>query len=423
VSSSSSSQGRNATSEKKFTALEVAGSDRSGDGGGKTIFQKKKFHPLGEVHLRIFAWVCMVLSQIGTAMYLAGLVRKELGVDEVSSSEEDTPLMSAGLIFSFFQYCFMPLILIANISAILRSRNSYFKSMLRYGGITLGIFIVYIYVYFHFIIPLIRKIFSLTLEDACTVADFFLSFVFSTLRQLNMFVDLLICTLIAFFTLYTPKKCFKGKWIYLFRSFTAIPLIWSLLGYIFLGLNEKGAMIPAYLFPFIPLKPPACLVAFISIVVYLKISEMRFYKNGGTEEEYDKQFLEPESIHKFSRFIAKSLAIGSAVDFIFLIIYIFTEDSEALIRIGFGEGILMFIIIPVVLFYDFTKGNNNPMLGLIIPIIGCVATAIVWIETIYWIISFITDKVVESIALNAARLLAEEESVNSSSLEPSPSIF
>jgi len=229
-----------------------------------------------------------------------------------------------------------------------------------------------------------------------------------------MFVDLFICTLIAFFTLYTPKKCFKGNWIYLFRSFVIIPLVWSILGYIFLGLNGDGAMIPAYLFPFIPLKPPACLLVFIAIVLYLKDSEIRFYKNGGTEEEYDKQFLQSESIHKFSRFTAKALAVGSVVDFIFLIIYACTEDSEALIRMGFGQGILMFIAIPVVLFFDFSKGNNNPMIDLIIPVIGHVANAIVWIETIYWIITFIADKVIALV--EALRGGGEEESIYDMSL-------
>jgi len=360
--------------------------------------EKTRCHPLGELHLRIFAWACMVLSHVGTVMVVFGIIWASFEQEATQESESSTnALETAGTIVGMLQYCYMPLILIANFSCILRSRKSYLTSLLQYGGFTFGMLILYIFVYFHYIVSVIRKISGFELHDACVLADRALAVLFSTLRQFNVFVDLFICTLIAFFILYTPKHCFKGKLIYVFRSFVVIPLAWSILAFIFLGLNEEGMFIPGYLFPLIPLKPPIFLAVFISLVIFLKVSEQRFIRAGGSLEDYDEEFLKPKSAVHFSRFAAIALGVGSVVDFICLVIYFASDENPAMKRIGFGDSCLMFVIIPIVLFFDFRKSIKNSIISLILPIVSIALIVLIWVEAVYWISAILIDLVMEMI--------------------------
>ena len=172
---------------------------------------------------------------------------------------------------------------------------------------------------------------------------------------------------------YTPKKYFTGDKLLIFRGFVLIPLIWSLLGYIFLGVNDSGSMIPGYLFPLIPLKPPSFLLVFLSLVVFLKIKERRFVQSGKTLEEYDKEFASPESVHSFPL----SLAIGSGVDIILFTVFD-GEENRVMQSVGFGQGSEMFLVIPIILFYDFNKPIKNSSVSTLIPIIGYSLITLHW---------------------------------------------
>jgi len=353
---------------------------------------KKHHHPFSELHIRIFAWGFLVLSHIGSIMsffYTLNARFPKIGPD--GSLEEASPALEIfGIIFMVLQYCYMPLIFLANFSIILRGNSSYFRSLLQYGGYTLGLFLVYIFVYFHYIVSLVEKVDpTVSRAEACNFIDEILSILFSVLRQLNFFIDLFICTLIAFFVLYRPKKIFTGKWLYVFRGFTVIPIVWSILGYVFLGINDgKTIQIPGYLFALIPLKPPVFLVVFIVMVFFLKCKERDFIKKGGTVEEYDAQFLSPESVHHFSVFTTVALIIGSVVDICFLA----SIGSEgACERVGIGQGALLFIVAPVIYFYDFSKGIKKPMLSIIIPAVAWVLIIFMWVEASHYLIFLLVE--------------------------------
>jgi len=199
-----------------------------------------------------------------------------------------------------------------------------------------------------------------------------------------MFVDLFVCTLIAFFLLYRPKKVFTGKKLRIFRAFVIIPVAWSVVGYIFLALNDGGAVIPGYIFPLIPLKPPMFLLVFLALVTYLKIQEWHYTECGMTEEEFNKHFFSAKSVNDFSTFVSVALAIASLID-IFVIIF---ANNEMLERIGFGQSAEMFVAIPIIMFYDFSKNIKNPIVGILIPVIGVVLIVIIYIETGFWIVGF-----------------------------------
>jgi len=167
----------------------------------------------------------------------------------------------------------------------------------------------------------------------------------------------------------------------------AIPIAWSILGYIFLGLNDGGTVIPAYLYPLIPLKPPLFLIMFICLVFFIKIKEKRFVSQGHTKEEYKEYFVGPEFVQSFANFTAISLAICSVVDFALVFV-----TTPAMDRMGFGQGCLLFLVIPIILFFDFTKRIKSPIVSFLIPCIAVVIIIIMWVETGYWIAAWGVNK-------------------------------
>lgn len=348
----------------------------------KEPVKKTHCHIFGEAHIRSFAWFFMILSQIGTIMFtMCKIYSTSKGSSSLAS------LDTAGMVFSFFQFCFMPLALTANFSGILRNQESFVPALLQYGGGTLGIFIVYLFVYFRYIVKLIVRITGKTVAEACEISDMVLSMLFDYLRQLNFFVDLFVCTLIAFFILYRPKKFFVGKTkLRIFRMMVAIPILWSIIGYILLGLNAEGAVLPAYIYPLIPLKPPMFLVVFVLLVAYIKLKQKFFFAKGHTEEEYKDYFLGPEFVQSFANFTSLSLVLASVFDFGILFV-----RTPAMTRMGFGQSCLLWVVIPIIFFYDFTKNIKNPMIGFLIPVIAVVIIVIMWIETVYWIAAYGID--------------------------------
>ena len=215
--------------------------------------------------------------------------------------------------------------------------------MIKYGGGVLATFVVFIYIYFRFLVPLIKKIGKINTSEACAIADWLLSQLFIYLRQINVFVDIFICILIAFFLLYHPKKVFIGKKIIFFRLLTIFPIAWCIIGYVLLALNKEGVLFPGYLYPLIPLKPPMLLLVLISMVIYLRVKEDKFLKNNDMEN-YDRDFMSKETNMEFNSFISKALAYGSALDFGMAIFYGFSKKA-VLITMGFGEASFMCLII------------------------------------------------------------------------------
>jgi len=346
-------------------------------------------HVFGELHLRIFAWGFMVLSQMGSIMCFFGLIQtifQSMNTKDVSSSATNpplSPLYTAGFYFSFLQYCMMPLILIANFSEVFRDRKTMISSLRMYGGGTIGVFLVFLFVYLRYAVRLLMRITGLPFSAASAIVDGFLSRLFTSFRQLNFFVDLFICSLIAFFILYKPKKFFQGKKIHIFRSFVIIPFLWSIVGYILLGLNKEGTVIPGPFLTLLPLKPPMFLLAYTCLVLYLKKKERHFFKSGKPEEEYDKEFLSPQSVKSFSVFASVTLGMCSLID----LIIIFADSNETLQRIGFGDSSLMFLVIPIIIFFDFSKGLKNSLTSVIIPVVAVVLIVVMWIEAIYWLLA------------------------------------
>ena len=384
------------------------------------LFRKKPkkmwCHALGELHLRIFAWTFQVLTHVGYVMCVFGFIevlKQSFSMDEDTSSEiHDPPLYTAGVVFSLFQYCFMPLMLIANFSQLFRDRSTLVTTLLKNGACALGVFLAFLFVYFRYAVLIVKKVTGVTGEgmttsEASALVDRILSGLFGFLRQLSYFVDYFNCSLIAFFLLYKPKKYFQGDKIRIFRSLVLIPIIWSIVGYILLGVNNEGTVIPGYIYPLIPLKPPVFLLAYLLLVLYLKDKEQRFLKSGKTEEEFDKDFFSPESVRSFSIFASATLGICSVIDFIILLLFI---EDKTMQRIGFGNGSLMFLVIPIILFYDYGKKMKDGMTGTLITLIGFAAIAIVWVEGIYWLAAWVID-VVKAFVAPLLALLEEEESV------------
>ena len=71
--------------------------------------------PLSYRHLRIIAWLCIALSQIGVIMIIAAYFNKEAAPN----------LESASTVFSYLGSLMLPLLLVASFSIILNAKNGY----------------------------------------------------------------------------------------------------------------------------------------------------------------------------------------------------------------------------------------------------------------------------------------------------------
>ena len=341
----------------------------------------------GEFQLILTKNCFSLLAQLGAVLILC---------DQFKSLFNNNSSLSAqtiiGLILSYLQFCSMPITIINNFSVIIRDRNAFKKTLIKYGAGVLGTLLVFIYIYFRFLIPLIKRITNSNTSEACDIADLILSLLFTYLRQINIFVDIFICILIAFFLLYYPKTVFIGKRIIYFRLLTIFPIAWCIAGYVLLALNQKGVVFPGYLYPLVPLKPPMLLLAIISMTIYLRVKENKFLKENDLEN-LDSDFMTRETNRAFNSFISKVFLIASVLDFGMILVFIFS-GKEVLISMGFGGACLIWLIIPIIKMLDFRKADESK-LSLLIPFIFFGLIVYMWIEAIYWMANFLVDYIKE----------------------------
>ena len=230
----------------------------------------------------------------------------------------------------------------------------------------------------------------------------------------NIFMDLFLCTLFAFFLNYRPTKVFKGKAIYIFRWMCLLPIIYEV---VTLGLKFASAAsdfnISPYFYPFLPTKPPVMFLVFIALTLYIKSRERIFIKKGNkTHEEYNAFLSTRANSFHFSRFTSIIFLLGAALDLFLLIVSgvlflvtMFGEEDEVTLemalsafntayKLGFGQTVPIVLLIPVMLLFSYTKGKKDQKLDMIVPAVGVGSIALLYFEAgFFTLILFIADKI------------------------------
>ena len=351
--------------------------------------------PLSYRHLRIAGWLFLIIAQIAVILSVgasAGIINPNQTLINVMKTAKD--LM-------------MPLFLFAAFAQLLVAKNGYKRLLITYGGAALGIFLAFIFVYEHFFIGIMSAIGGGDTNGAHEAGQQFISYLnFNGALSFNIFIDLLLCTLVTFFINYTPTKYFQGKKIYIFRAFVALPIMYEIASILIkILVASQTVTISPFIIPLLTTKPPMAFLIFVAGAIFVKNRERFYIKNGRTYEDY-KSFLKTNvnSLH-FSIFLVIAILIAVALDitaFIGILVgelagynvndpnfgeYIFYW-AQTIYSWGFGQCVIMILLIPIILLFDYKKTYKNNMMDIIIPCAGVILMVLVTVEGMFEVAKF-----------------------------------
>lgn len=352
--------------------------------------------PLSYRYLRIIAWVCLIIAQIG--------LMAKLNIRLIPQSESQIGWIRT--LGEFFSSAPLPLFLLANFAVIFQKREKWRYLLMFYGGVALLLYIVGNIVVLHFVYGLANA-FTLGSYDKMALANgvgYFLFGLGHTGLVFNIFIDLFLCTLLFFFMNYKPKKL-KGKQVYLFRSLIALPILYEIASITIKYFVAIGSMdIPFFCFFLLTSKPPLMFFAFLTLVVILKIEEFRHLKKNENLDFVKEHRKTNAHSFRFSLIIFFVFLIASVLD---IIIYFvlgislsisfkpmdeFIPDASnaiskfAVDSMGFGKASILFLVAPITLLFSYTKTHKKKKIDSFIPVTGVALIAIVYIEALFQIL-------------------------------------
>ena len=354
--------------------------------------------PLSYRWLKTLGWIALVFSQY---VIMVKLGHSLLKIDAPVAFGED---MNNSII-----ELALPLLLFGNFALLLNGHDQFKKHFFINGGAAAGIILLFLIIYYRYVLGIAsvffenRQIAAAELNDLLGMLPM-ISTTYHGFFAFNIFIDMFLCTLGWFFIVYTPKKLFRGRLIYIFRALILIPVLYEI-GAVILKMMAANNQItlPVVVFPFLPTKPPFSFLLFIFIGLYIKMREKKFLKHGKTREEY-QAFLKTNvnSLH-VSLIAIVFLIILIVVDYI---CYFFigaleiqyfgpmlggsTEEIKAaaesvLKSCGFGEMGNM-LIWPILLLFSYTRTHKNVFIDGGIAVLAVICIILIYIDGTYGII-------------------------------------
>ena len=357
--------------------------------------------PLSYRHMRIIGWITMVCAQIAIILAAAGKYWAN------SSNPHNFAALSVSeSVFSMIGSLAVPLFLLANFALILSSRNDIKRLVILHTGFAIGFYLIFLLIYERYLVGIFTKFFE---DMGRPLLDTTLRVFMSKFLSLNVFVDLLMCSLTYFFATYKPQKIFTGKRIYIFRALIILPIAYEVTCLLLKGFSmaEELFLIPMEVLPLLTTKPPLTFFAFVIVILFMKFRETIFLKRTNGDEEKYEEFLQTNrnSLH-FSVFISIIFTIVVVIDiilfFIFFIGNIFDYidyyggDAATAIDVlynnlsywGIGKTIPLILSIPFIMLFSYTRkyAKKTKMLDTIIPLAGVLLILITYIEGFYEVI-------------------------------------
>ncbi len=360
--------------------------------------------PLSYRHLRIFGWLMMILMQISIVL----ATFSSLNALDEATIDFSNNLHIASDIIGYIAQLAVPFFLLANFALIISSQENIKKLVIFHASMAILIYLGFILLYDRYFLALATKLLSplFGLDGVKLFVDAFIRLYFTNYLTLNVFVDLLMCSLLYFFLIYKPKKIKPEKIIY-FRLLVIFPILFEVSSAVIKGLS-LGAdlfLLPIELIPLLTNKPIVTFLAFLAIVIYLKYQEKIYLKMGGKEEEYAEFLTTNAHNFQFDIILGIIFAIAGIVDLIVTIILLLTFSEVSDIDIvsfhtfkevlkfvqpwGFGKGISLLFFSPITLLLNYRKkySVSSKNIDIIIPLIGIVLMILTFLEGFYQFIN------------------------------------
>lgn len=327
--------------------------------------------PLSYRHMRIIAWIfmiCMAMSVVFSAF--------------VRFKHSGGGIKVAGDVLSIIGTLALPMFLVANFSVIMRSHKNMKKILLTHGLMALAMLIAcYVFV-FRFYFTLTTKYDNEGYTLMAGLLETLLNSNPSKFVYLNIFIDLLLCSLSYLFLTYEPKKYFKGKKIIIFRLFVLLPVLYEF-GCIYIKLHvffNDAFIIPWYIFPLLTTKPPLLLFSFLVLTLIFAIRKRRYLNKGHTEDEYDEYLKTNANSLQFSILTCVVLVLAIILDTIIASICAGTLAAKRDIPIetavsvvqttGLGKCFPVLFILPIIMLFSYSRSYENKLVDMVIPVVG-----------------------------------------------------
>ena len=344
-------------------------------GSGKDLSYRG---PFGIIHMRAFGWFFLVVSQLVNVISISSYITGQ-------STPEYLPI-----ILTILGGLALPCFIIASYGYILQNKDNQIKIIITYAVLSAVIIAGFYAAYFHYGITLFKKIYD-NPADAFFGFDELLTIILGSHSDFNVFIDLFLCSIFVYFLTYDPKKYFQGKKIVIFRLFIVIPILYEIGAIVIKILDAFGVItLPAAIFPFLPTKTPLLFIAFIFIAFAEYFKKKKFFKLGGTQEQFNVFFKTKKNSFMFAKFTALTFAILGSFEIISLLILFGISDEPIVINIltvlsklKAGSGLDLIILSPFVLFFSYNRMHKPSRWDIIITILGIGCMALCYIEGLF----------------------------------------
>lgn len=343
----------------------------------------KYLGPLSYRAFKMIAWAFIIMSQIGTILNVTKELHPTLAGNKVLMKILENSYELA-----------LPLLLIATFAILINGKDTYRGMLIKFGLAAGGMIAGFFFVYERYMIRIgtalmgsreaatesIRKLFA----ESGSEAGYF---------TFNIFMDVILFTLVVFFVNYVPKKLFQGKKIYIFRSLVALPVIYEgVCVTLKILAATKTVTLPFGIYPFLTTKSPVVFVLFVIVAFYMKNRERYFIKHGKTPEDYQRFLTTRTNSFQFSMFMTKMILIFALLDVILVVIagslYIayahcdVDTATKVVNSMGFGDASGLISVIPFLLLFSYTRKHSNNLIDILIPVASVAIIALLYIDAL-----------------------------------------
>ena len=358
--------------------------------------------PLSYRHLLILGWICISFKVLDI------LINFGIKIDP----NQPQWVLTLGKAAGFLGGLALPLFLLANFAIILDKKKTYKQQLIKFGGLSLAIVLLFIIIKEHYVVGIVAATLGNRPDANRLVNEMLYQSSMTGSLIFNLFIDLFMCTLFMFFLEYEPKTRFQGKKLRLFRAMAILPVLYEI-GALALRITMiMTDLKPPYIvYPFLTTKPFMSFILFIILALHIKFDEARFKKRDKSPEDFEEYTRTNYHSFRFSVFTSIMIVITGLID---LLVYILstvyltytaagvsmdaqqlTKEAEQTIDevipvamkvVGawrFGEHVTMILLIPVILLFSYTRNHKNEKADTFIPVGGVLLAILVGIEGTY----------------------------------------
>jgi hypothetical protein len=354
------------------------------------LLNEKSRAPLSYRHLRILGWLFIAVSQVSVVLELASF----LGLPVGNYEKWSTLCYELGVIA-------VPLFLLANFAVILNGSKKYTSLLAMYAGFCAAFFFAYFFVVEHYLSGLMNAAASAGTFPRENLESLLRSFSPSGFIAFNVFLDLSLCTAFSYFVLGQPGL-FRGKKLRYFRALAVLPVLYEAAGILLKALSSMGRIImPVYLFPLLPTKPPMMFVLFVGLVLMIKFRECQYEQKGETTEQSEESLRKYVNTQRFSLALMGLMIVAALLDILLervlphAIVGTFPAGGEVepltaavntVKACGFGDATMLLFLAPFSLLISFSKRYEKTMVDMFVPLFGMALIVYVYFEGVFQIL-------------------------------------